>query len=628
MASGIQSVGLTALMTFQRALQVTAHNIANAGTDGYSRQSVNLASLTGGVTGAGPIGGGVEMTHIQRNFDNLLFSQLTGHQSALGSTRVMSELALTLDSLLGSNGLDLTRPLSAFSGALEELASDPTSIPARTGVLAEAGALSDRYQLMSQRLQDIRGETNSRMQAYTAEINSLSDGIAELNQRIAEESVNGMPNDLMDQRDQAISELSELVDIKVVNIDGNIKNVFIGKGQNLVLGSLATHLIATPSEYDGRELEIAIDSSAGPLPIQDSITGGKLGGAVSFLRDVLAPTQNAIGRQAMTFAQLFNDQQIRGIDLNGNLGAALFRVATPQTLPSSGNSNLLTDTTSVSIDDYSALTTEDYQLDFDGSVWSLTSLTTGANVPLLPSGADFLADGLRISVDPTAAAGDSYRLRPTRTGAKDTTVAVTDPRQIAAAAALSVTPASTNTGSAQVSSVAVLDPADPTLLTPSSIVFDSATSFRINGGPSQAYTPGADILANGWQLQISGSPAIGDSFSVSPNNQGEVGNGANALLLGNIDKTLVLDGQTLSIAGAQAQLVSVVGVQTRSLGAVAEIQSRLVDDINGRMQQVQGVNLDEEAIKLQQLQQAYLAAAEIFVVADEMFQSLLGAVRR
>ncbi len=627
-SSGLQNIGLTALLTFQRALEVTAHNIANAGTPGYSHQSVDLSSRQGGLTPAGPIGSGVQLAQIRRGFDNLLFSQLIGTTSALGRNRVMAERSQLIDSLLGPNGFDLSGAINSLSARMQDLSTDPTSIAARTAVLADAGALANRFATLDIRFQELRTNSNNQLRAMTTEVNQLTAKIGDLNVRISQfNPASGDPNDLLDQRDQAVRRLSELLDISVHRVDGNIYNVSIANGQSLVVGGDVARMSAIPSEYDQTELVIALDFGSGPQVVDRLLTGGELAGTLGFLRDVLTPAQNEIGRLAMALASAVNAQHTRGLDLNGDLGLDLFTVAAPQLLPATTNSNLLTDTTAVVVEDIGAVTGDEYLLSFDGTSWRLENQRSGQVVPLVPAGSDFLADGLRISVDPGAAAGDSYLIRPTRGGARGLALAIDDPALLAAASALAVTPATGNGGNATSSPVEVVDPTDPNLLATVNITFISPTSYQVDGGPPQAYTPGADITVNGWRLQISGTPQGGDSFTIG-SNQGATGNGENARLLGLVERLGVLDGGTLSVTDAHGRLISAVGSQVRSLEAASAIEGAMLADIDGRLQQVQGVNLDEEAIKLQQYQQAYSAAAELFSVAEEVFQTLLASVRR
>ncbi|MEM9531323.1 MAG: flagellar hook-associated protein FlgK [Pseudomonadota bacterium] len=623
----IESIGLSALAAFQRALSVTAHNIANANTPGYSRQSVVLTNLTGNNSPVGPLGGGVSLAAVRRSFDALLFNQLHQAASNFGQTESRAELASLVDGFLSGEGYDLAAPINQLGAAFQDLANDPTSIAARTAVLSDAQSMADRFRVLDTRLSEVRTDMRGRVEAYAREINSLTGQIADLNRRINDQELPGSgPNDLLDLRNQAILELSQYVDIQVIE-DGNSTNIALNNGAALVTGVTSNEIRISAGEFDRRDIQLELVLPAGAQDLDERIAGGRLAGAFAFIDDVLNTTQNEIGRLALAFGSALNEQHIRGLDLNGNLGQPLFALAPPDVLPAGTNSNLLTDTTAATIEDVSQITGDDYVLEFDGAAWSLTNERTGANVPLTPDGPDFLADGLRISVDPGAAAGDRYLIRPTRPSADSLEVLISDPNQLAAAAALNASGDPTNQGSGAITAATILDPANAGLLTDVEIVFTSGTTYSVNGGPDQPFTPGGDIDINGWRVQINGAPLTGDTFRIE-NNIGGVGDGANALTMASLERLSVLDGGTLSVLDGYRQLVSGVGVQTNSLNATAIVQSNLLNDAERRMANVSGVNLDEEAVKLQEYQQAYVAAAEVFSVANDMFDTLIRSVGR
>ncbi len=622
----IENIGLTALAAFQRALSVTAHNIANANTPGYSRQSVVFANLPGDISPAGPLGGGVELAAVRRAFDNLAFNQLRQAVSNFGQTQVGAELASLIDGFLGSDGFDLASPISNMSAALQDLATDPTSVAARTNVLSVASSMSDRFNVLDERLNDVRGDLGNRIRSYTREINNLTGQIGELNRQINDQQLPGDgPNDLLDLRNQAVLELSQFMDIQVVQ-DGEFLNISLTNGSALVTGVQVNQLSVGPSDFDPRDFEVTLGTGISTEVLTKQTSGGQLGGALAFLSDVLAPTQNEIGRVALGFSYALNEQHQRGLDLDGNLGLALFDVGDAQVFPSRNNSNLLTDITGASIEDISQITADDYQLEFDGASWSLTNLSTGSPVTLVADGADFLADGMRFTVDPGAIAGDSYLIRPSRNGASDLNLAISNPRQLAAAAALNTDANVQNLGNGQISDTRVLDPSNPNLLDDVDIVFTSPTTFSINGGADIAYAPGDELTLNGWQLTLSGLPDTGDSFTVR-NNIGGIGDGGNAGFMASAERLDQLENGALSVIDAYQQLVTTVGVQAGALNAATQVQTNLLGDAQARQDNISGVNLDEEAVNLQRYQQAYSAAAEVFSVANTMFDTLLRSVR-
>jgi len=173
----------------------------------------------------------------------------------------------------------------------------------------------------------------------------------------------------------------------------------------------------------------------------------------------------------------------------------------------------------------------------------------------------------------------------------------------------------------------VADVSNASLRTTATIAFTSATTYSINGAGSFTYTPGAPITANGWQVEISGSPEVGDSFTVS-DNAGGTGDNRNALLLSESLSSKVLDGGTASVNDAVNRVVGNIGVVTRQAQSSRDAQQIVQQEAIDARDTVSGVNLDEEAANLIKYQQAYQAAAQLIGVAQTLFDSILAATRR
>lgn len=628
--------GLSALTAMQRALSTTGHNIANANTEGYSRQRVDFANRAPTVSGSGYIGAGVDAVEVSRIYDAFVNTRVSISTSNYYREDAYLSLAVQVDDLLADSEAGLAPGLQGFFDAVQQVANDPTSVANRQVMLTEAQTLVDRFQYLNQRLEDLRDSVNSQMRSLVSEINSLAEGIAELNVDIVEAYAKGSghpPNDLLDQRDQLVNRLAELVKVNTVEQDDGALNVFIGTGQTLVVGADLTALSVQPTGPDLDQLDIVYRSGTGAtVPVTDLISGGRLGGVLAFREQVLDPAQNALGRVAVGLADAVNELHRLGMDLDGNLGDDFFVSPQPRVYPEAGNASSL----AAAYGDVAQLTTDDYELSYDGTSWTLRRVRDQQVVPLSGSGtaADpFRAEGLELVISGTPAAGDYYLLRPTRLAAAEIDVAVDNVREIAAATPVVAAADAANAGDATVSGPSVLDPTDPNLLASVDIVFDDPpTTYRINGGPALAYTPGADIDVNGWRLQISGSPQAGDSFTVR-SNVGGVGDNRNALALAGLQTALTLEAgasgnPTATIAGAYDQLVAEVGTKTRAAQYNAEAQATLLEQAQAQRESVSGVNLDEEAANLLRFQQAYQAAAQVVAVADNLFQTLIDAVRR
>lgn len=629
----VYGISTSALRAFQQALSTTSHNIANVNTPGYSRQRVELENRTPEYAGVGYLGSGVQAASVERVFDGFVVEEVRNSQSSFHQQQTFFDLSRQVDNLLGDAATGLSPGLQGFFDAVQEVANDPTSTSARQVMLTEGETLISRFQQIDQRFEDSRQRVNGELRTVVAEINSLAQNIARLNEDIVNASARGAgqpPNDLLDQRDATIEQLAERVAVTAVAQDDGAVNVFIGTGQNLVLGSDVATLTAESLGQDRDHLEIGLVSPGGTIPITNLITGGRLSGILEFRDRVLDPAQNALGRIAVGVVDQFNRQHRLGMDLNGNVGGDFFVPLQPELTADPNNSG--SGAVQVGFADVNQLTLDDYRLSYDGAAWGLTRVGDGQSVPFASgsgTAADpYLVDGLSIVVDPAPAAGDNYLLRPTHGAVAQLGLAISDNRQIAAAGPLVSAPANGNAGDGQVSPVQVLDASDPNFLYPVNIVFDDpSTSYRINGGPSVAYTSGADIDVNGWRVQIDGNPQAGDTFTIQ-NNAGGVGDNSNALRLAGLQQALTLANGTASFDGAYTTLVADVGTLTRQAEINTAAQERLLEQAQAERDSISGVNLDEEAANLLKFQQAYQAAAQVIATADLMFETLLGAVRR
>ena len=616
------STGISGLLASQLALNTTGHNISNVNTAGYSRQDVMFGARSPDLLGNSWIGTGVNVEGVRRLYDLFLTNQVrdaTGAQSRLAT---FSDLASRVDNLLADSSAGLQPSLDSFFASVNDLASRPADTPTRQALLGQANALTNRLHTLSSQLSSLDRETDQRIGDEVTQINTLSQGIANINAQI-QRSGGQPPNDLLDKRDELVRQLATHVGVKVTPQDGNMINVTTGNGQALVLGTQTQSLKTVTNAFDPSRHDVA---TADGSVISSQISGGALGGILDFRRDMLDPARNALGRSAVALADAVNAQHRSGMDLNGDLGGDFFTTTTPAVFSNRNN----TGSASISADfgDVSQLTTSDYTMRYDGSAWSLTR-SDGSAVAMTGSGTatdPFVADGLTFQVSGSASAGDSFLIRPTANAAAGTNVAITDVRDIAAASPVAATAAGTNTGSGAIGGITVTDATDANLLQPVAITFTSANTYQINGSGSYTFTPGTPIAANGWSLNLSGAPEPGDTFNVSANTSG-VGDNTNALALAGIADKAVLDGGTSTLSNAYAQLVSQVGIDAQQATTGLDAQTALLNQSIASQQNVSGVNLDEEAANLVRYQQSYQAAAQVIAVAGTLFDTLLSAAQ-
>jgi flagellar hook-associated protein 1 FlgK len=633
MGIGIFGSGVSALNAAQIGLSTTEHNIANANTPGFNRQEVVLGARLPQATGAGFIGQGVEVSTVKRIYNEFLSNQVMQGQTQASQLETYYQQIGQINNMLADSDAGLSPAMQDLFSAVNNVASSPDSQASRQAMLGSAQFLVSRFQSLNQRLSDINSSINGQISSSVTTINSYAQQIATMNKNIvlAQGAFTGqMPNDLLDQRDQLISQLNMEIKATVVKQgDGSI-NVFIGSGQSLVVGEQTIALQAVQSLSDPSRFEVAYGSGASVVRAQqNSMQGGVLGGLIAFRSESLDVAQNALGRVALVLADTFNQQHKLGQDLNGSLGGNFFTQPVP--LVNANTANTGTATISASVASSSALTGSDYSLRFNGgTAYTLTRLSdnTVTAFATLPQ----TVDGLTIATTAGAIAGDSYVIRPTVNGARDIAVAISDPSRIAAAAPIRTNASLANIGSGRISegTVNAVFPVNANLQQPVSIVFDSppttytVTGTGVPGSPvaGVAYTVGTAITYNGWTMQITGAPAAGDTFTVASNTNATADN-RNALLLANLQTKNTIAGGTVSYQGAYAQLVSQVGNKTRELGMSGLAQTSMVNQIIQTQQSVSGVNLDEEAANLMRYQRAYQAAGKVIQVANTLFDTLL-----
>ena len=628
--SDVFGISVSALQAFQNAINVTSNNIANASTPGYDRETVNLTEAVPQSNGAATIGAGVVVSGINRAYSQAAANQLNSSQSTLGQLNSLQNYTNQIDNLFGTTVGGLSTALQAFYSAFSDVANNPTSTASRQALIGQAQSVASSFQNASGELNSLNTDVNSRITNDVTQINSIAKAISTLNNQIVTGTAQDggqQPNELLDQRDQLVSNLSQLVGISTTTDPNGALNVFVGNGQPLVLQGQTTALTTVPNQFNATQLEIS--NSASSAVISNNITSGDLGGLLAARAQVINPALNQLGQIATGLSQTVNSQQAQGLDLSGNLGANIFSVGAPLATGSSKNTDAVTASVSVNPNGIGALTANDYVLSFVGGTPKLTNTSDGTSVT--PAGAGTVASpytsaGISIVLSGTPANGDQFLVQPTATAAANIKVVLSNPSQIAAAGAVKSAAAGANTGAATISSGTVQNSTNPLLLTPASITFANPPStFSINGGPAQAFTSGGNIDFNGWQVQISGAPAAGDTFTVS-SNAGGTGDNRNALAAANQQNVGVLQNGTTSITGGVSAMITGLGSQAQQIKTAQTAQAAVTAQALTSVQSTSGVNLDEEAASLLQWQQSYQAAAQALAIGNSLFTTLISSV--
>ncbi|SHG44425.1 flagellar hook-associated protein FlgK [Massilia sp. CF038] len=648
MAGNILNIGKSGLFAAQAGMATTGNNITNASVAGYSRQLVVQASATTQNIGVGFIGSGTQISDIKRYSDNFLNTQVrtaTSSKSALDSYYAQIK---QVDNLLSDPTSGLSPALQDFFKGVQDLASNPSSSASRQAVMSSADALAARFQGLNGRLQEIRDGVNTQIESNVTLINSYASQIAELNEKItAAGTGQGMPNDLLDARDQLVLELNTKIKATVVQGDNNSITVSIGNGQPLVVGKKAFQLATLSSPTDPGRTQVGYVTGTKVTVLADSaLAGGELGGLIEFRTQSLDRAQNSLGRVAVSIAATFNDQHKLGQDLNGSMGVDFFKEGAPVVAPSRDNALSSTAVVTATISDVSKLTTSDYKINFNGTNYTVTRQSDNQQTIInpYPQTVPQTIDGVDFAINGVSTTNDNFLVRPTINGAGQFGVALNDRSKIAAASPIVTATPITNKGSAKLSEgsvdAAYLAPGNA-LAAPVTLTYTSPGGLSgfpagqavtvTNNGASTVYpagttpipfTAGATYNFGGVNLSFTGAPATTDTFTVGPNTNG-VGDNRNARLLGLLQTTNTMDGGKATYQSSYAEMVSFVGNKTREVQVNGAAGGKLLDQARSAQQSVSGVNLDEEASNLLRYQQAYQAAGKVMQVASTLFDTLL-----
>lgn len=631
--SGTITNGLSALLAAQRALQTTSNNIANANTAGYVRQRIDFVEQPGTPLGRITIGAGVAVADVSRVYDQFLTDNLRSSTSLEQRHATFGDFATRLDTILGNPDTGVSAAVQRFFDQVEAVGRDPTSIAQRQQLLLEGDSLATRLQQLDTQLNSVGNEINGRLKTAASTVNELAGQIADVNAQIMGSSGSAAPN-LLDRRDELLKALGTQIDITTVRQPDGAVNVLVGSGQALVLGNRAARLTTVPDTYDGSRLQLAVDNGGTLQNISTKVNGGVVGGLLAFRSEVLDDARRDLGQLAVGLADAFNAQHRQGMDLQGNLGADFFTTAVP--LASAASTNTGTAVVTAVLADASGLAGRDYEVRFDGTAWSVRDGQTGAVVPASGAGTaanPLVFEGLSVSAAGTAAAGDRFLVRPLVNATTGFGVALGTPAEIAAAAPLVSRVDAGNDSQATVGAPTVTDITDPKLRTTATIFFDTPNSYYVYTGSGLdaigplPYTSGADISFAGWTTQVSGPIQTGDRFYVAAAAAGS-GDNRNVLALATVAQQGFFAGGTQSISDLGADIVATVGATANRASNEIKVQQALREQAEIDLQNVSGVNLDEEAANMLKYQQAYLAASKVISVADGLFQNLLQIVGR
>ena len=654
------NVGARALLANQVALQTAGHNIANVNTPGYSRQTVVLQTVQGQFTGGGYIGQGVDVQTILRNQSELLTRQSAAAGSVQSADIVRSERLRQLQEVFSGGTGGLGAAINDMMNAFTDVVSAPTDITARTVALTRMDETAARMRSAADRINEIQYTVSEQLQSSITAVNSLAEQMANVNEQIARAQGNGQtPNDLLDRRDQIIREINQYVQTTQIPADDGTVGLFVAGSQPLVLGTTATSLSvgdATAFPGSGQTKLFFNRPGASPIEMDENVLGGgSMSGLLRFSNNDLAEGRNLLGRMAMAIGMSMNEQHNLGLTLDGAMGKDLF--ALPTSMPGHTNG---AGVGTVSFTGPTQFAASDYEIRFTtGTAGQVVRLSDGKSTPFTDPAnlATLQIDGLNFNLTTPGNPGERMLFKPFSTAAANMQALVYSPRDLAVANPVNAAMGTSNSGTLQLAGLKATGlPNPPGLVLPPNAnpaavppilggiqlrftagppttydVLDRGTSPPTTVAAAQPYTPGAPISINGWEIKLQGTPNTGDTVVVGNAMDPQYGdmytrNSGNASALMGLRDVKMFDDSTLSdgFAGAIAQ----VGTRTQSALYAADLSSTIAANLERDRTAISGVNLDEEAAKLIQYQQAYQASSKMIQIAQNIFDSLIQGMGR
>lgn len=636
-AFSLMSLGSKAVNAAYTQLQSTGNNIANANVKGYSRQSAQLATSSAEYTRSGYLGRGVTVTTIARASNMFMSQQVVATGSAAAADAARRDRLSQLEKVFAGGSAGIGQAATQVFNAFADLAASPTDLAARQAVLARLEDFASLARSTSTQIESLQGSVSHDVVGAVQEVNALTGSLAKLNVSIQKANAEGhSPNDLLDQRDQLIQRLGEKLQLQVYVAADDTASLFVGSGQSLVVGGAAYRMLTAPDVNDPTRVRMSIDQGGltADMTIQD-VGDGQIGGLLDFQGQALADARNRLGQLVTGLASALNRQQGLGLDLQGQAGSALYSFSGPQAVPATSNaqdaSGHYLATLSLAITNPAHLQASDYSLVPDpasAGQYVVTRLSDGQVFKPVADGQEI--DGFAITIGPTPpAVGESFRLKPVSASAADLTLLLKSPRGVAAANPVTALALATNTGSASVRAVEI-NAAPAAGYQPLTVNFiDDLGGYEIRDAAharlaSGNFVAGQAIVFDGIALQLAGLARNGDQVRIDPTTHAAASNG-NALRFDNLATLGLIDGVT--VADAHANTLSALGSQLQGANAAADtsqaVAGRAAADLSG----VVGVNLDEEAARLIQYQQAYQASAKVLQSAQSLLDTILSLSR-
>ncbi|MGA7144645.1 MAG: flagellar hook-associated protein FlgK [Desulfobacterales bacterium] len=579
----VLDIATTALSAQQQSINVTAHNIANVNTEGYSRQSPDLETKQPMMTNGLIMGRGVNVDQVTQAGDRFIENRLMQEKSNLSSSSEMEKYMQVLEGYFNENSdTGLSTMLTDFWNGWYDISNNPSGSAERSSLYEHSALLAEKFNESGNDLTQVESDLTNAVSSGIETINQITNQIAQLNNQIVGMEADNTANDLRDKRNALVSKLNEYLDVKTFNQSNGSLTIITAKGCTLVQDSSSYELEMGGSNGDR---VIWQDSSGRDVDITNDVNNGKLGGWLDMRDEAVGKYQLDLDALAKEFIWSVNQQHSQGVGLEG--------------FSSVTGSNVVSDTGK-------GLGTFDSGLDY------YDKMIDGAfNLWIYDANGDVVGGSANpITID----AG---------------TTTLTDLRN------------KINTAATNISAPITASISDGKL----TIDAGSGYTFAFSDDTSNVLAAlGINTFFTG---SSAGNMGVNDAIGLNLNNiaAGQVGDdgaiaagsNVNALAVTDLQNTKIsisqwtcdringnTEGRTTStIEDYYHSMVGAIGIASASVSRDKTFSETMVNEISSIRDSISGVSLDEELTNLIKYQHAYAAATKLISTSDEMLSTLL-----
>ena len=439
------STGISGVRTYQRALATVGNNIANVDTEGYSRQRLEIQESSSSSEGSLNIGNGARAVRVQRSYDSFVVENLRSSQSQLTKHQATLEYVTQLENILADKQLSLSTSLDGFFSAVQEVSLSPSSVAARQNMLNAAESTVAQFTSVGTQLSSIEENSYSDLTGQVSALNQFADQLASINVSLNRvNSIDKQPNELLDQRDTLIQDMSKLLRVHVVEKNNGAVDIHIGdvaSGQYLVKDKTASTLGIDRSAANPDEAVLMLDPYMSPQKVTQ-VVGGSIAGISEFRQNSLTILRDELDTLTQVFVGEVNDTHALGIDAQGNFGGELFSLGNIYTVTPGLNKG--TGFVTVSAVPNAKIEKLTMELSYSDSqkLWTLTDTVSKEAVT---GSSELTMGGVKFTLTGVPKDADTFNLTSTKRPIDALQVSVTEHTTIASGGAVSVARATTNT---------------------------------------------------------------------------------------------------------------------------------------------------------------------------------------